>query len=181
MAAKKKPKTHPSWGDVKTKLAEFDRAGLLGLVQDLYALNQTNRSFLHARFSLGANALDAYKKRIHDALFPDWNKQVRVAEAKKALAEYRKAIGEPGGLLELHVFWCETASGFVMEFGYADEGYFDALLRQFEAALKELSLIDEATRQSTIARLTVVRDRTDVGYGVQDDMNWLLERAGLTS
>ena len=35
MAAKPK-KAAPSWSDVKATLAEFDRAGLLGLVQDLY-------------------------------------------------------------------------------------------------------------------------------------------------
>lgn len=181
MAAKKKLKTRPSWSDVRAKLTEFDRAGLLALVQDLYTLNKTNQSFLHARYSLGTDALAVYKKRIHEALFPDWNKPVRIAEAKKAIAEYRKAVGQPEGLLELHVFWCETASGFSMEFGYADEGYFDALLRQFEAALRALGFVAEATRHSAIARLTAVRDRTDVGYGVQDDMNWLLERAGLTS
>ena len=32
-------KSTPSWSDVKTKLADFDRAGLLGLLQDLYATN----------------------------------------------------------------------------------------------------------------------------------------------
>src|SRR3990167_4538968 len=110
MIAKKKPKTQPAWGNVKAKLAEFNRAGLLTLVQDLHALSKTNQSFLHARFFLGTDSLAVYKKRIHDALFPDWNKPVRVAEARKAIAEYRKAIGRPEGLLELHVFWCETAS-----------------------------------------------------------------------
>ena len=34
MAAKK---TKITWSDAKVKLAEFDHAGLLGLVQDLYA------------------------------------------------------------------------------------------------------------------------------------------------
>ena len=28
-------KSTPSWSDVKTKLVDFDRAGLLGLLQDL--------------------------------------------------------------------------------------------------------------------------------------------------
>lgn len=181
MAAKKKPKTQPAWGDVKAKLAEFDRAGLLALTQDLYTLNKTNQSFLHARFSLGTDSLAVYKKRIHDALFPDWNKPVRVAEAKKAITEYRKAIGQPEGLLELHVFWCETASGFSMDLGYADEGYFNALLRQFETALKQLGAVAEPIRRTAIARLKAVRDRTQVGYGVQDEMSWLLGRADLVS
>ncbi len=32
-------KNAPSWSDVKTKLVDFDRAGLLGLLQDLYVAN----------------------------------------------------------------------------------------------------------------------------------------------
>ena len=181
MIAKKKPKTQPAWGNVKAKLAEFNRAGLLTLVQDLHALSKTNQSFLHARFFLGTDSLAVYKKRIHDALFPDWNKPVRVAEARKAIAEYRKAIGRPEGLLELHVFWCETASGFSMELGYADEGYFNALLRQFEAALKQLGAVAEPIRRTAITRLNAIRNRTEVGYGVQDEMSWLLEHAGIES
>ena len=181
MPAAKKRKSQPAWGDLKRALAGFDRAGLLGLVQDLYALNKTNRSFLHTRFALDADTLASYKQRIHNALFPDWNKPVRIAEAKKAISEYRKAIGRPEGLLDPHVFWCETASGFSMEYGYADEGYFDALIRQFEAAIRSLTTVNGATRRAAVDRLVGVRDRTDVGYGVRDEMNALLERAGLVT
>ena len=49
MATKKPTKAAPSWSDVKTKLSDFDRAGLLGLVQDLYAASKENQAFLHAR------------------------------------------------------------------------------------------------------------------------------------
>lgn len=181
MSTRKEPKTGSSWGDVKAKLAATDHAGLIAMLRDLYALNKTNQSFLHARFSLGADALATYKKRIHVALFPDWNKPVRVAEAKKGITEYRRAIGRPEELLELHVFWCETVSGFSMEFGYADEGYFDALLRQYDAALKMLDTVDGTIRHKAIERLKRVCDGTDVGYGVQDEMNWLLERAEAVS
>ena len=45
MATKKTTKSTPSWSDVKTKLADFDRAGLMGLVQDLYAASKDNQAF----------------------------------------------------------------------------------------------------------------------------------------
>lgn len=35
-------KTSPSWSDVKGKLADFDRAGLIGLVQALYVASKDN-------------------------------------------------------------------------------------------------------------------------------------------
>jgi transposase len=42
---KPQSKAQPKWTDVKAKLASFDRAGLLGLVQDLYAAHPDNRTF----------------------------------------------------------------------------------------------------------------------------------------
>ena len=45
----------PSWTDVKTKLADFDRTGLLGLVHDLYMASKDNQAFLHARFALAGD------------------------------------------------------------------------------------------------------------------------------
>src|SRR5580698_5335051 len=47
------PKSQPTWTDLKAQLAGFDRKGLLGLIQDLYAANKHNRTFLHTRFGLG--------------------------------------------------------------------------------------------------------------------------------
>lgn len=179
MPAVRKTKPQPSWSDVKAKLAHFDRVALIGLVADIYALSKTNQLFLHARFSLGKDSLATYKRRIHDALSPDWNEPVRIADAKKAISEYRKAIGRPEGVLELRLFWCEAASSFSMDFGYADEGYFDALLLQFEAALNALKGMSETSRKSAIERLVAVRDRTDVGYGLKDDMSYLLDRTGV--
>ena len=41
----------PSWSDVKTQLLDFDRAGLLGLLQDLYAANKDNQAFFHLKFN----------------------------------------------------------------------------------------------------------------------------------
>ncbi len=57
MATKKTPKATPSWSDVKARLADFDRASLQGLVQDLYAASKDNKVFLHARFGLGDDPL----------------------------------------------------------------------------------------------------------------------------
>jgi hypothetical protein len=56
--------TSPTWADVKAALQTFDRSGLLGLLQDLYARSKDNQAFLHARLSLGHDQLKPYKARI---------------------------------------------------------------------------------------------------------------------
>lgn len=87
-------KTHPSWSDVRTKLADIDRAGLLGLVQDLYAANKDNQAFLHAPFGLGDDVLKPYKTSIDRWLWPDVfkNQDISVAKGKKAIADYQPQL-----------------------------------------------------------------------------------------
>jgi hypothetical protein len=172
-------KTAPSWSDLKAKLADLDRAGLIGLVQDLYAASKDNLAFLHARFGLGDDVLKPYKATIDCWLWPDVfkNQDTSVAKAKKAIADHKKAIGQPEGLAELAVFFCERAVGFSNDVGLQDEGYFDALVRMFGQALKDADTLPEDRRGAFVARLSVVRHLGhNLGYGVGDDMDDLLAR-----
>lgn len=74
-----------TWSDIKAKLAEFDRADLLKVVQDLYAASKENQAFLHARFCLGDDVLRPYKMPLARWLWPDMikNQDISVAKAKK--------------------------------------------------------------------------------------------------
>ncbi|OYT90622.1 MAG: hypothetical protein CFE43_17155 [Burkholderiales bacterium PBB3] len=172
----------PSWSDVKTKLVDFDRAGLLGLVQDLYAASKDNQVFLHARFALRDDVLKPYKATVDRWLWPDVfkNQNTSVAKAKKAIADYKKAVGHAEGLAELMVFYCERAAGFSNDVGLQDEGYFDALVRMFEQALKTIATLADAQRPPLWARLNAVCHISDnFGYGVGDDMGDLLAEYGV--
>ena len=101
--------SQPTWTDVKAKLASFDRLGLLGLIQDLYAAHQDNQAFLHARFGLGEDVLKPYKEKLDRWLWPDVlrNQDTSVVRAKQAISGFKKAVGDPAGLAELMVFYCE--------------------------------------------------------------------------
>jgi hypothetical protein len=174
-------RSKPTWSDVKGKLAEFDRQGLIGLLQDLYAASKDNQAFLHARFALGGDALKPYKATIDRWLWPDVfkNQDTSVAKAKKAISDYKKAIGLPKGLAELMVFYCERAAGFSNDVGLQDEGYFDALVRIFGHALKTIDALPDDCRPALVARLYVVhRISRNFGYGVGDDMGDLLVEYG---
>jgi hypothetical protein len=169
----------PTWANVKAKLASFDRMGLMGLIQDLYAADKDNQRFLHARFGLGEDVLKPYKETLDRWLWPDVlrNQNASVAKAKQAVSSYRKAVGEPAGLAELMVFYCERAAGFCNDIGYQDESYFDALARMFEQALVVADRLSANRRNSLIARLDRVRAIShNFGYGVGDHIDSLLAK-----
>ena len=67
----KQKKSKATWSDVKSKLADVDRIGLIGLIQDLYGANKDNQTFLHARFGLGEDILKPYKTTISRWICPD--------------------------------------------------------------------------------------------------------------
>lgn len=175
---KKPPKSKPTWSDIKGKLADFDRAGLIQLVSDLYSYNKDNQTFLHTRFALVQNALEEYKKRISNALYPDIgrrNVDPSVATARKAISDYTKAVGDPLGILELRMFSCETAVKFSMDYGYSDIGYLEALLRQYRDVCRMLPDIPEPPLTQYVERMQRLQDdAVHIGYGVSIEMDDLL-------
>lgn len=172
-------KSQPRWTDVKAKLMNLDRPALLGLIQNLYSAHKDNQTFLHARFGLGEDLLRPYKETMDRWLWPDaFSRQVpSVLKAKQAISNYKKAVGEPAGLAELMVFYCERASGFASDLGYQDESYFNALVRIFEQALLIATTLPASNRDAIVARLDRVRTIShNCGYGVGDDMDSILAK-----
>jgi hypothetical protein len=171
--AKSQEKT---WSAIKAELGQFDRPGLLGLVKDLYALRPENRAFIAARLGVGGDPLAPYRKAISRWIYPDLMKgqDISVSNAKKAIADYRKAVGKPEGVAELCVFYCEEATRLVGDCGIEDETYYAALVRMFDDGLTRAIDLPDADRNRLLERLDTVRGSLrDVGWGVSDAVNEL--------
>jgi hypothetical protein len=166
----------PSWADVRAFLLKFDRAGLQGLIQDLYATSKDNQAFLHARLGLGPDPLAPYKATISRWINPDVmkNQTVSVSRAKKAIADYDKAIGRPAGLAELSIFYCEEAFSFVESCSFENEKYFTALIRMYDRSVNCVLSVPLDERRAYVERLGKLRSRAKhVGWGVEDALNSL--------
>src|SRR5215469_10256038 len=170
-------KSKPTWVDVKTNLARFDRVALLGLLQDLYMADEGNRAFLHARFGLGEDPLQPYKKPVGRWLWPNVfrGQQTSVSRAKRAITKYQKALGDPVGLAELLVFYCERATGFCQDVDHRDPAYLEALVRVFEQALQATASLTTNFQSRFLTRLEHVRRiGRQLGNGVGENMDVLL-------
>jgi len=178
---RKSRKKKPTWTDLKRQLADLDRPALLGLIQDLYAASKSNQAFLHARFALGEDVLEPYKITIDRWVCPDvmLNQDISIAKAKKAIFDYKKAIGRPEEVAELTVFFCESCATFLECYGMDDEGYFNALVRMFEQALKAIAALEPNQQEDFLERLECVRhEGHNWGWGVGDDMDDLMLEYG---
>jgi hypothetical protein len=172
----------PTWSDVRTALLELDRAGLRRLVQDLYTASKDNQAFLHARLGLGPDQLRPFKACISNGICPDLmkNQPISVSKAKKAIADYKKAIGRPEGMAELSIFYCEEAFGFLESCSMEDESYFAALIRMYERSLEFVLSLPPDERATYLERLDKLRSRgRHIGWGVEEEFNSLWYAAAL--
>jgi len=140
MVTRQKNSNRPTWSALKRQLVGLEQKELLSLIRDLYGVSKDNQTFLHARFALLDDVLDPYKKIISRWVCPDVmrNQDYSVAKAKKAISEYRRAVGKPAGVAELSVFYCEACADFLDSCGTDDDGYFDSWVRMYEQALKAI-------------------------------------------
>jgi hypothetical protein len=173
-----KTNTH-TWSAIKTKLADFDRPGL---IQDLYAASKDNQAFLHTRLAPGVDVLKPFKATITRWINPPKiPAPISVAKAKKAITDYKKAVGRPEDLAELTVFYCEEVFAFLRNVGMEDDGYYDALVRMFEQAVGHALASPVPAQVTFTERLDRVRKLgQDLGWGVGAAFNDCWMRAGFT-
>jgi hypothetical protein len=99
---------------------------------------------------------------------------------KKAIADYKKAIGKLEGLVELSIFYCEEAFSIIESCGMEEESYFLALIHMYDQALRLVSNLPPDIRINYVDRLDKLRSRgRHVGWGVEDELNSLWFAASL--
>ena len=103
------------------------------LVHDLFKLSVENRALLAARL-LGASAvrplLEPYGLRIEHAFYKRSGmpqERLRLADARKAIRDYRAATGDLAGTLDLMLTFVETGTRFTRNFGDIDEPFYNSL------------------------------------------------------
>jgi len=180
MTIKQNSPSKPTWSILKRHLSKLEQKELLALIRDLYAANKDNQAFLHARFALGDDVLEPYKKVISRWTCPDVmrNQDYSISKAKKTISDYKRAIGQPDGMAELSVFYCESCADYLSFCGTDDDGYFDAMVRMFEQALTIISQLKLTEQEAFVDRLDEVRLRESHSwcYYVVDEMNALMDQ-----
>jgi|GEM_PF-2074204 len=122
-----KPKSSPTWRDVKQVITSIPRDGLLRLIHDLYEHDQDVRDFVNARFLRDDDTLVAYKTKLRQCLVikSGWDfDKISVSKAKSVIAAYKKSKGDIAGMAELCVTYVEYACETFNEHDMSDYGAF---------------------------------------------------------
>lgn len=156
---------------VKSAVRKSQREAIAKLVLDLYELSPENRAFVETRLGLRCDLLEPYKRRISEALYPDAfsRKPIRIAEARRAVTEYKKASGRQDGLLELMIYYVECGTACTADYGDIDEQFYLSLESMYDRFLNALDNAGPKTKDSYRSRAeAVVRQARGIGWGFYD-------------
>lgn len=137
----KSAKKRGGWSAARQRLSAWDKPALLALVKDLYDAAAGNRDFIHARCQSedrDGEVLETYRSKVVEPFFPKRGfGKLKLAEARKAIREYRKATGNIPGTAELLMSYVENGVRFTYEYGDIDERFYSSV----ESALDELAAL----------------------------------------
>jgi hypothetical protein len=160
------------WQKIRQQLDDWSKPALVALVKDLHDASPDNRDFLLARFQAeeGAGAaLEKYRRKIVEQFFPArGDGKLKLADARKAIRDYRRATGNLTGTIDLMLTYVENGTEFTHEFGDINESFYNSL----ESVLTEMAqlLMREGTElyprsRERIRRLATLADGIGWGYG----------------
>lgn len=175
--AKKKT---PSWADVQKKLRNFDNTQLLGLIEDLYRLSESNKEFFNTRFSLPEDPLASYKRIIQGALHPylEDNEHLDIMKAESAVDQYTNASDNANCKTELRIFFVECGNNFTLSYGYADDDLHDSVIDMYEKAIQCVIELDKEWQNTFRQRLhDIVDSARSIGWGYHDALTRLYKKS----
>jgi len=163
------------WNELKKHLIGKNNKELIETIQDLYRMNDENQRFLESRFFEDKKEIiKEYKKLIRSCLYPDLmhGEEINFEKAEKAISQYRKAINDNLGILELMICFLEYGNNFTCDFGDIDEEFYDSLCAMLDSILTELKKHESNIRKKFLPRLISIRDSANgIGWGYYDYLN----------
>ena len=170
----RKKKKAPNWIDVKKIINSFEKKQLVELIGDIYRLSSANKDFFHARFSLGEDPLEPYKRIIQNAMHPylEDNETLDIESANEVIDQYSKAVDDASGEAELMIFYVECGNNFTLSYGDIDGDFYDSVLFMYEKAIETVIELPAKKQKLFRERLhEVMASASGIGWGYYDGLS----------
>jgi len=163
------------WLHIRRQLNGWSKPDLIRLVKDLYDASTGNRDFLQARFGAREDAgamLEKYREKVIEQFFPKRGfGKLKLAEARRAIRDYRKATADLAGTIDLMLTFVEYGTEFTLEFGGINEAFYHSLDAVLDEMVKLLRTEGWDLYPRFRERILSLRDDADkIGWGYGDSL-----------
>ena len=157
--------------DLKKELKNLNQKELIQLIVDLYKNNKEVKQFLSTKF-IGEEAIEVLfqqsKQKIKNEFFPDrGHGKLRLAEAKKAISEFKKLSNDEMKTVDLMLYYVEMGTDFTDSFGDIDQNFYNSMISMYEKVVSacELDEIYYHAFEERLSRIVRIADGIGWGYG----------------
>ncbi|WP_431026721.1 DUF6155 family protein [Lysinibacillus sp. LZ02] len=172
--------------ELKKELKELDQKQLIQLVSELYKVNKDVQHYLSNKFGGEAAILELYEKtkeKVTDEFFPKRGfGKLRLAEAKKAISNFKKLSSDAVKTIDLMLYYVEIGTEFTHTYGDIDARFYDSMNSMYDKVITECNKNEEYYQLFKDRLYAVVEDSQDIGWGYHDvlcgsyyALNWLEE------
>lgn len=168
--------------ELKKYLHSKSQEELIRQITELFTRFEQVKDFYQIRLNPAFNdaaVQEKYKTEIRNSVIPESEKDFRntpnLAKAEKAVSDYKRIAASNSGVIEIYLYYVETVSDFINEFGDIDEEFYESMELKFEEALK---LIVKDGLQDIFEKSCqrIVNETKDFGYGSGDDLRYCYEQ-----
>lgn len=156
--------------EIKKELKKLDKDALIDMIGELYKKHKPVKEHLDFWVSPDETALlEKYKEKVLRAFFPVRGFQLKLKDAKQAIADFKKLEPPPAAVADLMLYYVESGVRFNNEFGDINEAFYISLQTAYSDAL---TLMKSAGVLSdfSVRAAKVLHDTENIGWGFYDDL-----------
>lgn len=167
----KEEATRSKASSLKTYLAGFSKEQLIDQILELNKKFKDVKSYYD--FSINpdsSNASEKAKAIILNGFYPSRGNKLRLKEARKAVADFKKLSPTGESLLDVMLYYVECGVEFTNDFGDINESFYNSLAGVFRQA-GSLYLKMEKSKTIQDRARKIMNDTTDIGWGFHEDVS----------
>jgi hypothetical protein len=160
--------------ELKRALKDYNQRELIQLISEVYKLNKDVQHYLSTKF-VGEEAIEDLfieaRKKIKDEFFPDKGfGKMRLAEAKKAITNFKKLTNDSLRTIDLKLYYVEIGTEFTNTYGDIDERFYYSMESMYSQVVTECDQDEKLFTTFKERLLSVVQDSDQIGWGYHDTL-----------
>ncbi|CEG26389.1 DUF6155 family protein [Bacillus sp. B-jedd] len=158
--------------ELKKKLKEYDQKELIQLVTELFKASKDVQSILSVKF-LGDEATEELynnaKKAVESGFYTKRGEPtIRLAEAKKAIANFEKLSGDEEKTLDLMLYYVELGVDFTNSFGDIDYTFYNSMVGMYDKVTSKCAMEEEYYHSFASRLKQILYETADIGWGFHE-------------
>lgn len=158
-------------------MKSYEQKDLIQLISDLYKNSKEVQSYLSVRF-LGEEAVSELfnqtRKKIENEFFPEKGfGKLRLNEAKKAIAEFKKHTNDEFKTTDLMLFYVEQGVEYTNAYGDINESIYSSMETMYEKVITLCGKHEDYYKAFADRLKQVVHDTEGIGWGFHDQLYYL--------